>query len=73
MCAPRLSWAKLLPRVFDLDLKHRPNCGGELKTIAATLEQPVIEKLLLQFGLQTRASTPRAGLRVKGMRRGAKG
>ena len=36
----RLSWAKLLKRVFDLDLKHCPNCGGELKIIAAILEQP---------------------------------
>ena len=23
------SWAKLLKRVFDLDLEHCPNCGGE--------------------------------------------
>ena len=36
----RLSWAKLLKRVFDLDLEHCPNCGGELKIIAAILEQP---------------------------------
>ena len=31
----RLSWAKLLKRVFDLDLEHCPNC--ELKIIAAIL------------------------------------
>ena len=31
----RLSWAKLLKRVFDLDLEHFPNCGSELKIIAA--------------------------------------
>ena len=36
----RLSWAKLLKRVFEIDLEHRPNCGGELKIIAAILEQP---------------------------------
>ena len=29
--------AKLLKRVFDLDLEHCPNCGGELKIIAAIL------------------------------------
>ena len=46
----RLSWAKLLKRVFDLDLEHRPNCGGELKIIAAILEQPVIEKILTHLG-----------------------
>ena len=33
----RLSWAKLLTRVFELDLAHCPNCGGKLKIIAAIL------------------------------------
>ena len=42
----RLRWAKLLKRVFDLDLEQCPNCGGELKIIAAILEQPVIKKIL---------------------------
>ena len=51
----RLSWARLLKRVFDLDLEHCPNCGGELKIIAAILEQPVIEKILTHLGLQARA------------------
>ena len=54
----RLSWAKLLKRVFDLDLQHCPNCGGELKIIAAILEQPVIEKILTHLGLQARAPPP---------------
>ena len=30
---PRMSWARLLKRVFDIE--HCPNCGGALKTIAA--------------------------------------
>jgi hypothetical protein len=55
----RLSWAKLLKRVFDLDLKHCPNCGGELKIIAAILETPVIEKMLTHLGQEPRAP-PRA-------------
>jgi hypothetical protein len=58
----RLSWAKLLERVFELDLEHCPNCGGELKIIAAILEQPVIEKILTHLGLQARAP-PRAAAR----------
>ena len=41
----RLSWAKLLKRVFEINMAQCPNCGGELKIIAATLEQPVIENL----------------------------
>jgi hypothetical protein len=31
----RLRWAKLLKRVFKIDMKHCPNCGGLLKLIAA--------------------------------------
>ncbi len=48
----RISWAKLLKRVFDIDTEHCPNCGGgELKIIAAILERPVIEKILTHLGL----------------------
>ncbi len=48
--------------VFDLVPEHCPNCGGELKIIAAILEQPVIEKILTHSGLQARAP-PRAPAR----------
>lgn len=54
-----LRWAKLLMRVFDLDLEHCPNCGSELKIIAAIQKQPVIEKILTHLGLQAIAP-PRA-------------
>ena len=54
-----LSWAKLLKRVFEIDMEHCPNCGGELKIITTILEQPVIEKILTHLGLQARAP-PRA-------------
>jgi len=50
-----MGWAKLLKRVVDPDLEHCPNCGGELKIIAAILEAPVIEKILMHLGLQARA------------------
>ncbi len=33
----RLSWAKLLKRVFEIDMEHCPNCGGERKIIEAIL------------------------------------
>jgi hypothetical protein len=48
----RISWARLLKRVFDIDMHTCPNCGGgELKIIAALLEPPVIEKILTHLGL----------------------
>ena len=56
---PRMSWARLLKRVFDIDIEHCPNCGGGLKIIAAIEDPPVIVKILSHLGLPTRAP-PRA-------------
>jgi hypothetical protein len=48
----RIGWARLLNRVFDIDMQHCPNCGvGELRIIAAILERPVIGKILTHLGL----------------------
>jgi hypothetical protein len=59
---PRMSWARLLKRVFDIDIEHCPNCGGALKIIAAIEDPPVIIKILSHLGLPTRAP-PRAPAR----------
>ena len=56
---PRMSWAQLLKRVFDIDIEHCPNCGGTLKIIAAIEDPPVIVKILTHLGLPARAP-PRA-------------
>jgi len=58
----RMSWARLLKRVFDIDIEHCPNCGGALKIIAAIEDPPVIIKILSHLGLPTRAP-PRAPAR----------
>ena len=55
----RMSWARLLKRVFDIDIEHCPNCGAALKIIAAIEDPPVIVKILAHLGLPTRAP-PRA-------------
>jgi hypothetical protein len=60
---PRMSWARLLKRVFDMDVEHCPNCGGALKIIAcpeprrraAIEDPPVIVKILSHLGLPTHA------------------
>jgi hypothetical protein len=41
--------------VFEIDMEHCPNCGGELEIIAAILQAPVIEKILTHLGLLARA------------------
>ena len=47
----RIFWARLLKRVFDIDMHTCPDCGaGEMKSIAAILERPEIENVLTHPG-----------------------
>ncbi len=46
-----ISWARLLKRVFDIDVTTCPNCGGQLKMIAAIEDPPVIQQILTHLGL----------------------
>ena len=48
--------ARLLKRVFGIDLEHCPQCGGELKIIAAIEEPAVIVRILTHLGLPARAT-----------------
>ena len=59
--AARMSWARLLKRVFDIDVE-RCACGGRLKIIAAIEEPVVIVRILTHLGLPARAP-PRAAAR----------
>ena len=51
----RMGWARLLRRVFDIDLEHCPQCGGEFKIIAAIEESAVIVRILKHLGLRARS------------------
>ena len=51
----RISWAKLLSRVFALDMDNCERCGGQMKAVSAILKQDVIEKILTHLGLPARA------------------
>ena len=51
----RMGWARLLKRVFGIDIEHCPQCGGTLKIIAAIEEPAVIVRILTHLGLPARA------------------
>ena len=51
----RMGWARLLKRVFEFDLEHCPQCGGEFRIIAAIEEPAVIVRILTHLGLHARA------------------
>ena len=61
---PRMSWARTLKRVFDIDIEHCANCGGALKIVAAIEDLPVIVKILSHLGLPTRGPTCAPACRV---------
>jgi Putative transposase len=58
----RLGWAKLLKRVFNLDLTQCPHCGGELRIVATILQRQAIDKILNHLGLDSQPP-PRAPAR----------
>ena len=57
-----MTWARLLKRVFDLDLERCEQCGGKLKIRAAIEEPAVIERILTHLGLAAQPP-PRAPAR----------
>ena len=49
----RVTWARLLKRVFDVDVETCGICGGKVKIIAAIKEVEVIKKILDHIGMPT--------------------
>ena len=64
--AHRIGWARLLKRVFDIDVQRCPRCGGgQVKIIAAILGRAAIEKILTHLGLDPQPP-PRSKAREAG-------
>jgi hypothetical protein len=51
----RISWARLLKRVFNIDINTCGICQGRMKIIAAIEDPQVIKKILSHLGLPTNA------------------
>lgn len=51
----RIAWAKLLSRVFSLDMNSCDHCGGNMRALSAIMKQEVIVKILTHLGLPARA------------------
>ncbi len=47
--------ARLLKRVFDIDIEHCPHCGARLKIIATIEDPAVIVSILTHLGVPARA------------------
>ncbi len=54
----RISWAKLLKRVFNVDVEICHKCGGQNKIISAIEDPKVIKKILTHLNLPTTPPTP---------------
>ncbi len=52
---PMPDCVQLLKRAFGIDHEHCPQCGGELKIIAAIEEPAVIVRILKHLGLPARS------------------
>jgi hypothetical protein len=55
---PRVEWAALLRRSFDVDVMQCPKCGGRLRVVAVITEREPVRRILAHLGLPTEATPP---------------
>jgi len=48
----RVTWARLLKRVFAIDVENCHLCGSKMKVVASIEDPPVIRKILTHLGLE---------------------
>jgi len=54
----RIAWAKLLRRVFQIDVETCPRCAGRMKIVAALTDPAEVRRYLSHVGLPTAAPEP---------------
>jgi hypothetical protein len=53
--SPRVEWARLLRRSFDVDVLECPKCRGRLRVLAVITEQEPVRRILAHIGVPTEA------------------
>ena len=55
---PNYSWAALLKRVFDVDAVKCPDCGAQMRILAAIDELDIIDRILTHLGIDAAPVEP---------------
>ncbi len=55
--SPRIDWASLLRRTFDVDVLRCVGCGGRLRVVGELTEPAAVRLALERLGLPTEAPT----------------
>jgi hypothetical protein len=52
-----MTWMQRLRRVFEIDLRYCPRCGGPVRVIAAVTEPALITRILQHFDVRDRSAS----------------
>jgi hypothetical protein len=52
--SPRIAWAQLIARIYEVLPLLCPACGGEMRIVAFPTDPPVVRSILLHLGLPDR-------------------
>jgi hypothetical protein len=52
---PRVDWASLLRRSFEVDVLQCPRCQGRLRVVAVITEREPVRRILAHLGVPTEA------------------
>ncbi len=55
---PRVDWARLLRRSFDVDVMQCPRCQGRLRVLAVITEREPIQRILAHLAIPIDAPPP---------------